>query len=125
MNDNINGAAGSEEQNTAGTQPVAGTGKIPDRVAALEERTAKLEAVIKRMLLENALFKKLASGAGKPPEKPVIPTDTFSVDGVTYKFVAASFRHKNQVMTATDALADTAILEKLVSSGSALIKRVD
>lgn len=57
-------------------------------------------------------------------QPPAIPDTVFNINGQDYKFVIPSFNYKGKRLTAIDALTDESILEDLVTSGSAVVKKV-
>lgn len=94
----------------------------------LKSNNANLETVVGHLQSENAALKKQLNVAGKPeankPEPAKIPDSPFTVNGKKYKFVIAKFRWKKELITATDAMTDKAILKELVDKNSGVIKEV-
>jgi len=80
-----------------------------------EELTKKLEAI--------GDVKTVAQAAEKISEnKPaIIPTESFEVDGVKYKFISPSFSFEKKKFKSANAILDADLLARLVARGVGFI----
>jgi hypothetical protein len=99
-------------------------GKLQDAKTELEltkevnvALTAKVEELSAKVCLGSAAEQAQAD------EKPVLPTESFEVDGAKYKFTTPVFVFDGKKVLASQAINDTAILSQLVAKGSGVITK--
>jgi predicted nuclease with TOPRIM domain len=99
-------------------------GKLQDMETELEstkeineELTAKVEELSAKVSLG------AAAEQAQAEEKPVLPTETFEVDGAKYRFTTPVFVFDGKKVLASQAMNDTAILSQLVAKGSGVITK--
>ena len=76
---------------------------------------------------ENKELKAVLNKAAEPAKeaKPmVIPSETFTIDGRTFKFIVPKMIYNGQELTAIDALNDEAVLTDLVKRKAGCIQEV-
>lgn len=83
--------------------------------AVNDELQTKVEELSSPKTIKEAIEKK--------SEKLTVPTDSFEVDGVKYKFISPVFVHKKTRVVAADALNNEELLKELVQMGSTLIAK--
>jgi predicted nuclease with TOPRIM domain len=97
-------------------------------IADLQQEVAVLNAVndeLSAKLSEVSTSEKTVADHVKEAaalKAPVVPEESFSVDGKEYVFVMPVFQHKHQRVTAEAALHDQDLLAHLVKIKSGLIK---
>lgn len=100
---------------------------LADANKKITELTEVNEALVKKFDEtggSNATTADAVKAAAKK-ETPGIPTESFEVDGVNYKFIAPTFMFEKQRIVAANAISDTALLGKLVAKKVGFIQRVE
>lgn len=99
-------------------------GKISDLETELEltkEVNAELSAKIEELSQKGTLGD--AGEKAQAEAKPVLPTETFEVGGVKYKFISPVFVYGGKRIEAAKAITDSSLLSELVDKGVGVITR--
>lgn len=99
-------------------------GEVSDLATELEltkEVNAELTATIEELSSRQTLGE--AGAKAQVDEKPVLPTETFDVDGKKFKFIAPAFIYGGKRVLASQAINDTALLSELVAKGIGVITK--
>jgi hypothetical protein len=100
------------------------TGKLQDAETELEmtkEVNAELTAKVEELSAKVSLG--AAAEQAQAEEKPVLPTETFEVDGAKYKFTTPVFVFDGKKVLASQAINDADILSQLVAKGSGVVTK--
>jgi cell division protein FtsB len=88
---------------------------------ALEKKVELLEKIVEDLSngfakMEEKATQSSLNVATEPAEKPTIPTETFVVDKVTYKFKYAGLHFGDKKILASEALNDEELLANIVKN---------
>lgn len=93
--------------------------KLKDQVEDLTQENTLVMDINKELTLkieELSQLKRPEIIEAKAAEKtPTLPSETFDVDGVSYRFTAPAFIYQGKKHIAAEALNDTALLAELVA----------
>lgn len=98
--------------------------KVADLETELEltkEVNAELTAKVEELSVKGSLGE--AGEKAQAEEKPVLPAESFTVDGVKYKFNTPVFVYGGKKVLSSQAILDTALLSELVARGIGVITK--
>lgn len=97
--------------------------ELESEIEVVDEVNKELTANIEQLTSAKSSDLGNAGEKAQAAAKPVIPSESFEVNGTRYKFIAPVFIYGGKRIEAAKAINDTALLSELVAKGVGVITK--